>query len=161
VLSVFVDTSTADPATGSAWRVELNRALARLDAMPPRLSSGERTARDLCMAHLRTALEGIRRAPGRPAWVAYVTTDDVVAAGPVRGRLETGVFWQNGVVVGPLRSALAEPRAVAVAGPDEVTGRLDAAMGGIAATLPSPLVGSSNAGTSSHATPACGFVACR
>lgn len=109
VLSVFVDTSDTDPTKGSTWRDELNRALLRLDAMPPYVSSGERTARELCIAHLRTALEGMRGAPGRPAWVAYVTTDDVVAAGPVRARLDTGVFWQTGIVVTPFRFARASP----------------------------------------------------
>jgi hypothetical protein len=102
VLSVFVDTSA--PEDGSAWRVKLDRALARLDATS--LSSGDRTARELCMAHLRTALEGRREAPGRPGWVAYVTTDDVVAAEPVPVAVETGVFWDNGIVVGPLAPAL-------------------------------------------------------
>lgn len=107
VLSVFVDTSAADD--GSAWRVKLDRALARVDSTSPPLSSGDRTARELCMAHLRTALEGRREAPGRPGWVAYVTTDDVVVAEPVPVAVETGVFWDNGIVVGPLASAL--PRA--------------------------------------------------
>lgn len=156
VLSVFVDTSDTDRKKGSAWRDELNRALLRLDAMPPYVSSGERTARELCMAHLRTALEGMRGAPGRPAWVAYVTTDDVVAAGPVRARLDTGVVWQTGIVVTPFRSARAKPRAVALADvwSPQVADRPREAVSGIAATLPSSLVGSSNAGTSSHATSA-------
>jgi hypothetical protein len=108
VLSVFVDmaVTTAD----TTWRDGLNRALARLDATPPHLNAGERTALDLCMAHLRTALEGMRATPGERGWVAYVTTDDVVAAGPVRTRLETAAFWQNGIVVRPLMPVLVKPR---------------------------------------------------
>lgn len=103
VLSVFIDTSSA--AAGPAWRMELNRALARLEATPPRLPEGERTARELCVGHLRAALEGMRETPGRPGWAAYVTTDDVVAAGPVRDRVETKVCWQNGIVVRPMARA--------------------------------------------------------
>lgn len=154
VLSVFVDTSNTDPTKGSTWWDDLNRALLRLDTMPPYVSSGERTARELCMAHLRTALEGMRGAPGRPAWVAYVTTDDVVAAGPVRARLDTGVFWQTGIVVSPLRSARAQPRAVALTdvGSAQVAHRPRAAVSRVAAMLPSKMVSSSNAGTSSHAS---------
>jgi hypothetical protein len=101
VLTVFVDASVADRA---AWRAELNRALFRLEAASPHLSAGERTARELCIAHLRTLLEGGRGAPGWPAWVAFVTTDDVVASGPVRARVATSVFWQTGIVVRPLRA---------------------------------------------------------
>ena len=99
VLSVFIDASSA--AAGPAWRMELNRALARLESRPPRLPEGERTARELCVAHLRAALEGMRGVPGRPGWVAYVTTDDVVASGPVRSRVETTAVWQTGIVVRP------------------------------------------------------------
>ena len=155
VLSVFVDTSDTGSTRSSTWRDELNRALFRLDGMRY-VSSGERTARELCMAHLRTALEGMHGTPGRPAWVAYVTTDDVVAAGPVRARLDTGVFWQTGIVVTPFRSARAKPRAVALAdvASPQAAGRPREAVSGIAATLPSSLVGSSNAGVSSHATSA-------
>jgi hypothetical protein len=105
VLSVFVDASVADRGS---WRAELNRALFRLEAASPQLSNGERTARELCIAHLRTLLEGVQVAPGWPAWVAYVTTDDVVASGPVRARVATGVFWQTGIVVRPLRAGLPE-----------------------------------------------------
>ena len=100
VLSVFVDTS--GPADGPSWRAKLDRALANLDATPPRLSNGERTARDLCVAHLRTALESLRGTPGEPGWVAYVTTDDVVAAWPLHRPVETAVFWQSGIVMAPL-----------------------------------------------------------
>jgi hypothetical protein len=100
VLSVFVDASAADRAS---WRAELNRALFRLEAASPHLPAGERTARELCVAHLRTLLEGVRGTPGWPAWIAFVTTDDVVASGPVRARVATSVFWQTGVVVRPLR----------------------------------------------------------
>lgn len=109
VLSVFVNMSVTTADT--TWRAELNRALARLDAKPPHLPSGERTALDLCIAHLRTALEGIRGSPGEPGWVAYATTDDVVAAGPVRAQLETEAFWQNGIVVRPIMPAFVKPRA--------------------------------------------------
>jgi hypothetical protein len=153
VLSVFVDTSDADPTNGSTWRDELNGALRRLDATPPHVSSGERTARELCMAHLRTALEGMRGAPGRPAWVAYVTTDDVVAAGPVRAHLDTGVFWQTGIVVTPLRSARANPRGVTLAdvASAQVADRPRETGSNIAATPRPPVAGFSNAGTS-HAT---------
>ena len=108
VLSVFIDTSSA--AAGTAWRMALNRALARLEATPPRLPEGERTARELCVAHLRAAVEGMRETPGRPGWVAYVTTDDVVAMGPVRDRVETKVFWQNGIVVRPMAGAPGKTR---------------------------------------------------
>ncbi|HJR65247.1 MAG TPA: hypothetical protein VJ802_02375 [Gemmatimonadaceae bacterium] len=100
VLSVFVDTS--GPADGPSWRAKLDRALASLDARPPLLSSGERTARELCVAHLRTALESLRGTPGEPGWVAYVTTDDVVAAWPLHRPVETAVFWQSGIVMAPL-----------------------------------------------------------
>ena len=100
VLSVFVDTSGA--ADSRSWRAKLDRALARLDARPPQLPSGERTARELCVAHLRTALESLRGTPGEPGWVAYVTTDDVVAAWPLHTPVETAVFWQRGIVMAPL-----------------------------------------------------------
>jgi hypothetical protein len=76
-------------------------------------------------------LEGTWDTAGRPAWVAYVTTDDVVVAEPVPARLKTSVFWQNGMVVSPLASAL-RPQAVALG----------------------DVVCSFNAGTSSHATTA-------
>lgn len=106
VLSVFVDTS--GPADGPSWRAKLDRALANLDATPPRLSNGERTARDLCVAHLRTALESLRGTPGEPGWVAYVTTDDVVAAWPLHRPVETAVFWQSGIVMAPLLETAVE-----------------------------------------------------
>ena len=60
------------------------------------------------MAHLRTTLEGIREAPEAPGWVAYVTTDDVVAGYPVDTRVETAVFWQAGIVTAPLLEATAK-----------------------------------------------------
>jgi hypothetical protein len=154
VLSVFVDTSAT--GEGSSWREELQRALAGLDAMPPHLSRAEGTARALCMAHLWTALEGMRGVPGRPAWVAYVTTDDVVAAGPVPARLETGAFWQNGVVVAPLLSEVAAPGVVALADivAEEVAEYPNAAVAGTRAPLRYPLANSPNAGRSSQAAPA-------
>jgi hypothetical protein len=100
VLSVFVDTSgTAD---GPSWRAKVERVLARLDATPPQLPSGERTARTLCMAHLRTFLESIRDTPRERGWFAYVTTDDVVTASPLDSQLETAAFWQTGIVMAPL-----------------------------------------------------------
>lgn len=108
VLSVFVDMSVTTAET--TWRAEFNRALVRLDAKPPHLPSGERTALDLCIAHLCTALEGMRGTPGEPGWVAFVTTDDVVAAGRVRAHLETEAFWRNGIVVRPLMTAFVKPR---------------------------------------------------
>ena len=119
VLSVFVDTSAAED--GSAWRVKLDRALARLDATSPPLSTGDRTARELCMAHLWTALEGKREAPGKPGWVAYVTTDDVVVAEPLPVAVETGVFWNNGIVVAPLTSALPGTRSRRIDAPRKRT----------------------------------------
>ena len=106
VLSVFVDTRSM--ADGPSWRGKLDRTLARLEATPPYLPSGERTARELCVAHLRTTLESIREAPKEPGWVAYVTTDDVVAAFPVDTPLETTVFWQIGIVIAPLSVAAAK-----------------------------------------------------
>jgi hypothetical protein len=115
VLSVFVDTSAIASAKRFGWREELNRALARLEVTPPQLSSGERTARELCMAHLRTLLEGMRALPDGPGWVAYATTDDVVAAGPVRARLETAAFWEDGIVVAPLLATVTNSRAVPLA----------------------------------------------
>ena len=146
VLSVFVDTSTTDPTRGSTWRDELNRALARLDATPPDPSSGEHTARELCMGHLRTALEGIRGGLGAPGWVAYVTTDDVIAAEPVRARLKTGVFWQNGIVMGPILAALARRRVVGLAdvGAEEVVSPAGDSRSAAVARLPYPLVRSPN-----------------
>lgn len=107
VLSVFID--TAGTADGPSWRVKLDRALARLDATAPHLPSGERTARELCMAHLRTTLEGIRGTLTEPGWVAYVTTDDVVAACPLDTRIETAVFWQTGIVMAPLLETVKRP----------------------------------------------------
>lgn len=112
VLSIFVDTSAINPTRRFGWRDELYRALTRLDVAASGLSSGERTARELCTAHLRTLLEGMREFPDGPAWVAYVTTDDVAASGPVRARLETSAFWGNGIVVAPLLSTVATLRAV-------------------------------------------------
>jgi hypothetical protein len=112
VLSVFVDTSAIQPPRRFGWREQLNRALARLEVTVPSCSSGERTARELCMAHLRTLLEGMRALPEGPGWVAYVTTDDVIASGAVRASLETSAFWQNGIVVAPLLSTVAAPRAI-------------------------------------------------
>jgi hypothetical protein len=155
VLSVFVDTSTTDPTRGSTWRDELNRALARLDATPPCSSSGEHTARELCTAHLRTALEGMRGALGAPGWVAYVTTDDVVAAEPVRARLKTGVFWQNGMVIGPILAALARPRGVGLAdvGAEEVVSPAGESVSAAVARLPYPLVRSPNPSVSRVTTP--------
>lgn len=96
VLSVFVDTSGA--ADGRSWRSKLDRALARLNATS-QLPSGERTARELCVAHLRAALESLRGTPGEPGWVAYVTTDDVVAFWPLHTPVETAVFWRTGIVM--------------------------------------------------------------
>lgn len=107
VLSVFID--TAGTADGPSWRAKLDRTLARLDATAPPLPSGERTARELCMAHLRTALEGIRGKPQEPGWVAYVTTDDVVAACPLDTRVETAVFWRTGIVMTPLLETAKRP----------------------------------------------------
>lgn len=106
VLSVFVDTrGTAD---GPSWRRGLDQALARLEVTAPYLPRGEHTARGLCVAHLRTTLESIREAPKEPGWVAYVTTDDVVAASPVDTPVETTVCWQIGIVIAPLLAAAAK-----------------------------------------------------
>ena len=115
VLSVFIDTSgTAD---GPPWRVKVERVLARLDATPPELPSGERTARALCMAHLRTFLESTRDTPRERGWYAYVTTDDVVAASPLDGKLETAAFWQTGLVMAPLLNATGKRSRLQVAAP--------------------------------------------
>jgi len=51
---------------------------------------------------VRTALQGARGAPGRPGWVAYATTDDVVLAEAVRTPVKTRVHWQQGMVIAPL-----------------------------------------------------------
>jgi hypothetical protein len=102
VLSVFVDTSGTDSGTRSKWRTELDRAFARVLADAWRSTDGERTALELCLAHVRTAVEAAHGAPGRPGWVAYATTDDVVLAGAVRSPLETTAFWRRGLVVAPL-----------------------------------------------------------
>lgn len=115
VLSVFID--TAGTADGPSWRVKVERVLARLDATPPQLPSGERTARALCMAHLRTFLECIRDTPKERGWYAYVTTDDVVAASPIDGQLETAAFWQTGLVMAPLLNAPAKRSRLQMAAP--------------------------------------------
>lgn len=155
VLSVFVDTSTTGGAWDSSWRVGLDHALARLyDA--PTAAPGDATARTLCIAHLETLLEGMRRSPGSPGWVAYVTTDDVVAAGAVRAPVETRVFWQDGIVSDPLHSAVAEPVAVSMADVvcEEVARELDEGMRGIGARLPFPLRRPSGTPALAQATPA-------
>jgi hypothetical protein len=119
VLSVFVD--TRETADGPSWRRKLDRALARLEATGPCPSSGDRTARELCMGHLRTTLEGIREAPEAPGWIAYVTTDDVVAGYPVDTRVETAVFWQTGIVTAPVLDATAKrPQTQPAASPARV-----------------------------------------
>ncbi|HEX6050563.1 MAG TPA: hypothetical protein VFZ21_14890, partial [Gemmatimonadaceae bacterium] len=106
VLSVLVDTSAMDPASRARWRTDLACALARLHAEAVRLPPGDRTALELCLAHLHTELEAMRWNPGGPAWVAYATTDDVILCGPVRARVQTGAFWQRGMVVAPLQTPL-------------------------------------------------------
>lgn len=115
VLSIFIDTSAPDLHRRQNWRTEAYRALARLDGALLHSPPGERTARELCVAHLSTLLETIRDTPRAPGWVAYVTTDDVVAHGPVRERIDTRVFWRAGAVIAPLLPALTEPPVVAVA----------------------------------------------
>jgi hypothetical protein len=100
VLSVFIDTS--DAGTPTKWRTELDRAFARLLAEASRSTDGDRTALELCLAHVRTALEAAHGAPGRPGWVAYATTHDVILEGTVRSPLETKAFWRRGLVVAPL-----------------------------------------------------------
>lgn len=115
VLSVFIDTSAIDLARRDNWRLEAYRALARLNGALLHGSPGERTARELCVGHLATLLETMREIPRGASWVAYVTTDDVVAHGPVRARLDTRVFWRKGAVIAPLLPALTEPPVVAVA----------------------------------------------
>jgi len=102
VLSVFVDTTVTDPASRSGWRCQLDRAFARLQFDAGGLKPGDRTALELCLAHVRTALQGARGAPGRPGWVAYATTDDVVLAEAVRTPVKTRVYWQHGMVIAPL-----------------------------------------------------------
>jgi hypothetical protein len=47
--------------------------------------------------------------------VAYATTDDVVATGPVRARLETAAFWEDGIIVSPLLATVTKSRAVPLA----------------------------------------------
>ena len=107
VLSVLVDTWGTNAAARSKWRTDLARALARLRAEAVRLSPGDRTALELCLAHLHTKLESIRWKPSGPAWVAYATTDDVILCGPVRARVQTGAFWQLGMVVKPRHAPIA------------------------------------------------------
>lgn len=107
VLSVFID--TAGTADGPPWRAKLDRALARLEATAPYPPSGECTARELCTAHLRTTLRGIQGTPKEPGWVAYVTTDGVVAAFPLDTRIETAVFWQTGIVITPVLETAKRP----------------------------------------------------
>lgn len=107
VLSVLVDTSGANGAGRSKWRTDLARALARLRAEAARMSPGDRTALELCLAHLHTELESIRWNPSGPSWVAYATTDDVILCGPARARVQTGAFWQLGMVVKPLYAPVA------------------------------------------------------
>lgn len=102
VLSVFVDTTVTDPASRSGWRAQLDRAFARLQSDAGGMRPGDRTALELCLAHVRTALQGARGAPGRPGWVAYATTDDVVLAEAVRTPVKTRVYWQHGMVIAPL-----------------------------------------------------------
>ena len=102
VLSVFVDTTVTDPASRWGWRSQLDRAFARLQSDAGGLQPGDRTALELCLAHVRTALQGARGTPGRPAWVAYATTDDVVLAEAVRTPVKTRVYWQHGMVIAPL-----------------------------------------------------------
>ena len=102
VLSVFVDTTVTDPASRSGWRSQLDRAFARLHSEAGGRTPGDRTALELCLAHVRTALEGARGAPGRPGWVAYATTDDVVLAEAVSTPVKTRVYWQHGMVIAPL-----------------------------------------------------------
>ena len=102
VLSVFVDTTVTDPVSRAGWRCQLDRAFARLLSDAGGRTPGDRTALELCLAHVRTALEGARGAPGRPGWVAYATTDDVVLAEAVSAAVKTRVYWQHGMVIAPL-----------------------------------------------------------
>lgn len=128
VLSVFIDTS--DAGTPTKWRTELDRAFARLLAEASRSTDGDRTALELCFAHVRTALEAARGAPGRPGWVAYATTHDVILEGTVRSPLETKAFWRRGLVVAPLL-----PESLA----DRVAARLPAIAPAMARTDLQPL----------------------
>ena len=95
-----------------------------------------------------------RRLRNRRVLSVFIDTSATGPAGARRGG--NSVFWQNGIVVGPLLSARAKSRAVALGdiGFGHVAGDLDNATGGIAATLRTRPVDSSNARTSSHATPA-------
>lgn len=112
VLSVFVDTSSTDRGGRATWRADLDLAIARVLADASRLPGGERTALELCLAHVRTELEAAHGPPASPRWVAYATTDDVVLAGAVQGPLQTQVIWQRGLVVAPLLPQLV-PEAMA------------------------------------------------
>ena len=101
-LSVFVDTSSKGRDPHDTWRADLDRAIARVVAEASRLPDGERTAFELCLAHVRTELEAAHGPPACPGWVAYATTDDVVLAGAVRAPVQTQVVWQRGLVIAPL-----------------------------------------------------------
>lgn len=101
-LSLFVDTSDSAGATMGRSRLVLDREISRAQTEALRLAPGERTAVELCFAHVRTAIETMRDVPLSLGWVAYATTDGAVVAEPVRRPMATQVYWQRGIVTAPL-----------------------------------------------------------
>jgi hypothetical protein len=124
VLSVFIDLAANEAEYDHRdWRYDVHRAVARLRSSTC-LEPRERTARDLAVAHLLSLVETMREPPQGPAWVAYATTDDVVAHGTVRTRVVTLASWRDGPMIGPLLPALVDPAVVAVAIADRRNARV-------------------------------------
>ena len=114
VLSVYLDGSAADPASRSAWHVQLDNSLKDLRRWLEGASHDERTGFEHCVELLEAQLARFQGAVGSPGWVAFITVNGVRDAEHLPAPTPTLAVWSTGICMAPYIRALKQTRPVVV-----------------------------------------------
>ena len=114
VLSVYLDGSSENPASRSAWRVQLDNSLKDVRRWLEGSSHDEREAFERCAALLDAQLRDFQGAVGSPGWVAFITAGGVSDAEALPAPAPTLAVWSTGICMTPYMRVLKQTRTVVV-----------------------------------------------
>jgi hypothetical protein len=124
VLSIYLDGTSENPASRSAWRVQLENSLKDVRRSLEGSSHAEREAFDHCVKLLDNELERFQGAVGSPGWVAFITADGIREAERLPAPTPTLAVWSTGICMTPYMRALKQTRTVVVLVADARKARL-------------------------------------
>lgn len=103
ILSVYIDTRTADPAARIAWKTTLHNTIeATRDSSP----AATRKQLERAIEQLDARVETLGLTPGHTGWYAFVTENGIEHAGACATGMGTVIRWQRGAWILPFASLL-------------------------------------------------------